>query len=235
MTQVAREEYDAAEREQQERNEARHIKNNVDKARKDHQVSGQRWPFELLQNAHDPGPREGLGRVDVAFDWKSTEGGAEFSFKHNGAPFLPQDLAALLSGGSNKDYQSEKTTGRFGTGFLVTHVLSPRTEVGGLIKTKEGMERFTVTLNRSGDEESILRNIKECKTDLDRAFRVDDISDLPSAEFKYYVDNSASLQQGLSSLREALPYLFATCPALGAMNISGTDGDNESWRADEEK
>jgi hypothetical protein len=173
--------------------------------------------------------------VDVAIEWNNTEEGAEFSFKHNGAPFLPQDLAALLSGGSNKDYQSEKTTGRFGTGFLVTHVLSPRTEVGGLIKTKEGMERFTVTLNRSGDEESILRNIKECKTDLDRAFRVDDISELPSAEFKYYVDHSASLQQGLSSLREALPYLFATCPALGAVDISGIDGDGEYWRANEEK
>jgi hypothetical protein len=234
MTQVAREEYDAAEREQQERNEARHIKNNVDKARKDHHISGERWPFELLQNAHDTGPRKGLSRVDVAIEWINIGEGAEFSFKHNGAPFLPQDLAALLSGGSNKDYLSEKTTGRFGTGFLVTHVLSPRTEVGGLIKTKEGMERFTVTLNRSGDEESILRNIKECKTDLDRAFRVDEISDLSSAEFKYYVDNSASLQQGLSSLREALPYLFATCPALGTVDISGTDGDNESWRADEE-
>src|SRR6185369_7845073 len=186
MTQVLRDEYESGEREQQESNQARHIKNNVDKARKDHQVSGQRWPFELLQNAHDPGPREGLGRVDVAFDWKSTEEGAEFSFKHNGAPFLPQDLAALLSGGSNKDYHSEKTTGRYGTGFLMTHVLSTRTEVGGLSKTKEGMERFNVVLNRSGDEESILTNIKECKVDLDKAVRVDDIAHLPSAEFKYY-------------------------------------------------
>jgi hypothetical protein len=234
MTQIARAEYDAAEREQQERNEARHIKNNVDKARKDHHITGERWPFELLQNAHDTGPREGLDRVDVAIEWKPTESGAEFSFKHNGAPFLPQDLAALLSGGSNKDYQSETTTGRFGTGFLVTHVLSPRTEVGGLIKTKEGMERFTVTLNRAGDEESILKNIKECKADLDKAVRLDDASDLPSAEFKYYVDNTASMEQGITSLREALPYLYATCPLLGAVDLFGIDG-GASWKAGEEK
>ncbi|OLE52857.1 MAG: hypothetical protein AUG51_16060 [Acidobacteria bacterium 13_1_20CM_3_53_8] len=234
MTQVMREEYDAAERDQQERNEARHIKNNVDKARKDHSVSGERWPFELLQNAHDTGPREGLKRVDVTIEWKNTEERAEFSFKHNGAPFLPQDLAALLSGGSNKDYKSETTTGRFGTGFLVTHVLSPRTEVGGLIKIKEGIERFTVTLNRSGDEESILENIKECKANLNKAFQVDDIDGLPSAEFKYYVDNSASMRQGLDTLREALPYLFATCPLLGAVDLCGVSGDGESWEAEEE-
>lgn len=234
MTKVAREEYNAAEREQQERNEARHIKNNVDKARKDHHVSGERWPFELLQNAHDTGPRELLRRVDVTIQWTDTVEGSEFSFKHNGAPFLPQDLAALLSGGSNKDYRSEKTTGRFGTGFLVTHVLSPRTEVGGLIKTTEGMERFTVTLNRSGDEESILGNIKECKADLEKAVRVNDINCIPSAEFKYYIDNSASMKQGLTSLREALPYLFATCPILGTVDLCDLSGDVESWKADEE-
>jgi hypothetical protein len=40
MTHIAREEYDAAEGFQQERNEARHIKNSVDKARKNPQISG---------------------------------------------------------------------------------------------------------------------------------------------------------------------------------------------------
>src|SRR5947209_2345413 len=169
MTQVAREEYDAAEREQQERNEARHIKNNVDKARKNYHLSGERWPFELLQNAHDTGPRHGLNLIDITIDWENIDRGTKFMFKHNGAPFLPQDLAALLSGGSNKNYQSEDTTGRFGTGFLVTHVLSQQTEVSGLVKTKEGMEQFRLKLNRSGDEEQILQNIKECKADLDSA------------------------------------------------------------------
>ena len=234
MTQVLRDEYESGEREQQDRYQARHIKNNVDKARKNHQVAGQKWPFELLQNAHDPGPREGLSRVDVTFSWICTDQRAELSFKHNGAAFLPQDLAALLSGGSNKDYNSEKTTGRYGTGFLITHVLSASTEVGGLSKTKEGMERFTVTLNRSGDEKSILKNIKDCKADLDKATRVDNVSDLPSAEFKYLVDNSSSMEQGLTSLREALPYLFATCPALGSVNLH-VDGVDDAWSPSEER
>jgi hypothetical protein len=234
MTQVLRDEYESGEREQQESNQARHIKNNVDKARKDHHLTGQRWPFELLQNAHDPGSREGLDYVDVVFDWKNTAGGAEFTFKHNGAPFLPQDLAALLSGGSNKDYHSEKTTGRYGTGFLMTHVLSTRTEVGGLSATSEGMERFNTVLNRSGDQEDILKNIKDSKTDFGKAIRVDAIANLPSAEFKYYVDNSSALHRGLTSLREALPYLFATCPFLGSVKLHIGGGNHESWSADHE-
>ncbi|HEY4846231.1 MAG TPA: hypothetical protein VIH87_00135, partial [Methylocella sp.] len=90
-----------------------------DKARSATSGAAKRWPFELLQNAHDPGPRAGSKFVDVNFN----AAGAAFIFQHNGRPFTGDDLAALLSGGSNKEYDdSADTTGRYGTGFLVTHV-----------------------------------------------------------------------------------------------------------------
>jgi hypothetical protein len=47
-------------------------------------------------------------------------------FEHDGAPFTSDELAALLTGGSSKEFESEVTTGRFGTGYLVTHVLAER-------------------------------------------------------------------------------------------------------------
>ncbi len=61
-------------------------------------------------------------------------------FEHDGAAFSSQELAALLSGGSSKELDSEHTTGRFGTGFLVTHVLAEETRVVGLLRVKGGYE-----------------------------------------------------------------------------------------------
>jgi hypothetical protein len=66
------------------------------------------------------------------------------------------ELAALLSGGSSKEFDSDETTGRFGTGFLVTHVLAERTSLQGLLALDHGFEQFDLTLDRGGDEVDIL-------------------------------------------------------------------------------
>ena len=88
--------------------------------------------------------------------------GLEVAFEHDGAPFTSEELAALLSGGSSKEFESEITTGRFGTGFLVTHVLAERTTLRGLLRVPRGCELFELTLDRSGDEDAILRNSRSC-------------------------------------------------------------------------
>src|SRR5213592_4903992 len=115
------------------RNEARHIRSKINDARGSRHDAGVRWPFELLQNALDAGPRPGRETVEI---WLRQRG-EKFSFEHDGAFFTVRDLAALLSGGSSKEFESEDTTGRFGTGFLVTHVLAPRTRVSGVFTTGE--------------------------------------------------------------------------------------------------
>ena len=46
-------------REEQGRYQARRIRNLVTEARKSIPSAGPRWPFELLQNALDAGPRAG--------------------------------------------------------------------------------------------------------------------------------------------------------------------------------
>src|SRR5205814_1795327 len=74
--------------------------------------------------------------------------------------FTSDDLAALLSGGSNKDYESEETTGRFGTGFLVTHFLSPIIRLEGVIESDSQREQFGMALNRSGNEDEILNDME---------------------------------------------------------------------------
>jgi hypothetical protein len=58
--------YEKALKEQHSRNEARRIRTRVNEARRSPHTAGIRWPFELLQNALDSGPRPGLATVTIA-------------------------------------------------------------------------------------------------------------------------------------------------------------------------
>ena len=50
--------YEEALKGQHNRNEARRIRTLVTEARRNPHPAGLRWPFELLQNALDAGPRD---------------------------------------------------------------------------------------------------------------------------------------------------------------------------------
>lgn len=226
MSESALSDYENARERQLSRNDARRIRTRVTEARSKEVDAGGRWPFELLQNAHDAGPRP--GRTGIKVRLATTQDG--FIFEHDGAVFQPQDLAALLSGGSSKDFEGEDTTGRFGTGFLVTHVLSERTEVLGILATKKGHEWFSVSLDRGGNEEQILANIDAAKLAIRAAEVLKNIDDTPSARFVYRTENQAQLQHGLDTFRTALPYLFATCPKLDEVVLEAGE-KAERWLA----
>ena len=84
-----------------------------------------------------------------------------------------------MSGGSSKDFGSTDTTGRFGNGFLATHVLADRMFLEGLMAVGQGYEFFSLDLNRSGDEEEILENIDECSNAIEKARHLENADDLP--------------------------------------------------------
>ena len=86
-------------------------------------------------------------------------------FEHDGSPFTSSDLTALLSGGSNKDFESDKTTGRFGTGFLVTHVLAETTRLNGLLQTPTGHERFDGSSRMRGESAIIRWELESARSD----------------------------------------------------------------------
>ncbi len=226
MTEAALRIYKDALDAQHSRNEARRIRTRVNEARQNPHPAAIRWPFELLQNALDAGPSSGNAAVTI----RIMRDASKVVFEHNGAPFTSEELAALLSGGSSKEFESEITTGRFGTGFLVTHVLSENTTISGVLNVGEGCERFVLRLDRSGDEDSILSNIHECSDAILSAERATDLIGLPSARFEYFTDDTdGSFQKGLESLREALPYLFSTRPTLGQVSFEISGAEREVW------
>ena len=62
---------------------ARRIYAKVCDARSDPDRAARRWPFELLQNAHDAGYREGHEGISVTFELDK----GVLRFQHDAAPF----------------------------------------------------------------------------------------------------------------------------------------------------
>lgn len=217
--------YEEALKEQHTRNEARRIHTHVQQARNSPHASGRRWPFELLQNALDAGPRIGRSSVTVRLLCQDSA----MVLEHDGAPFSSTDLASLLSGGSSKDRESDTTSGRFGTGFLVTHVLAERTKLEGLLEVPTGCERFELVLDRGGSEDAILASIVSCNEAIRDARPLCDIDDLPSARFEYEIDDRSTVIMGFEELRRALPYIYATRQGLGRVELLAEDGTTETW------
>ena len=227
MTDKAYQIYEEALNEQHSRNEARRILSRVDQARKSPRSAGIRWPFELLQNALDAGPRKGRPTVTVRLWCDDTK----VLFEHDAAPFSFAELAALLSGGSSKDFDSNITTGRFGTGFLVTHVLAERVWLKGLLELESGCEIFNLTLDRAGDEDAILSNMQDSRGAIRAATKVSDLDNTKSAILEYAYEGSEVFALGLNELKRALPYLYGTCRTLGLVKLRTREGEIEIWEA----
>ncbi len=228
MSDEAYQRYMEALNEQHTRNEARRIRTLVNVARRNPHPAGLRWPFELLQNALDSGSRTGRNSVTVRFHREHSK----LLFQHDGMPFSYKDLAALLSGGSNKEFESDDLTGRFGTGFLSTHVLAERAELEGLLQHSAYCEQFNLTIDRSGDEESILRNIFACGKAIKTARPVTDLEDAFSADLQYPITDESACILGFDALNQALPYVFITRQVLGRVEVI-SENSSDIWTAGE--
>jgi hypothetical protein len=98
-----------------------------------------RWIWELFQNALDAAPaRQGIA-LRLRLD-------GNFEFSHNGVPFATKEILHLIFHGSTKR-EKEESIGRYGTGFLTTHLISRKVRVRGSLETDQA---FDFVLDRSG-------------------------------------------------------------------------------------
>ena len=114
-----------------------------------------RWAWELLQNAKDS--IIGTDRRFVSVQLKITD--SEVEFRHNGAPFTERDLRGLINQISSKETEEDEIvekTGRFGTGFMTTHLLSKVVEVEGILLGENIYKSFSFILDRNASTTSKL-------------------------------------------------------------------------------
>lgn len=124
-------------------------------------LAEKRWIWELFQNAIDTAKSHHVHELSISIELKD----GNLLVKHNGGSFQLKEIIALVSGGTSK-YFGRETIGRFGKGFLVTHILSKKVVVEGLITHAKETRPFRIQLDRSGDESAIEQNINDCKRQL---------------------------------------------------------------------
>jgi hypothetical protein len=135
----------------------------LNKVREERSTSRRRWIWELMQNAKD---------VENIFKGVTIEiilRERELVFSHNGDPFRIEQLTGLVQQVSSlkpSDSSDKRITGKFGTGFISTHLLSEKVLVRGIVELDDLLPKsFEIELNRKAEssEELILTIEKELR------------------------------------------------------------------------
>ena len=192
---------------------------------KDVIISSYRWIWELIQNAKDCPNSSGKIDIEINFD----EAGRKVEFKHNGKLFTTKNIVYLIEQVSTKDRARETTsTGKFGTGFLTTNLLSPIVTISGLLHDEEDADiaRFEVTLYRSGNSiDELKASIKNSCEQLEiNAANISCpiIENDMNTMFVYALDDGGltAAKNGLGNFLITAPYVFAFVSELNKITIN---------------
>ena len=104
---------------------AKDVNDKLIKVRNRPDIAKRRWFWELLQNAKDAVKPDEKVSVKLIIDTLDEQAFADF--RHSGNPFRYEDAKNLIFPYSDKSEEEDSDkSGRFGTGFLATHILSKK-------------------------------------------------------------------------------------------------------------
>ena len=207
-------EFEGVERKALVENTAQDVFNILKDLENQASLHASRWIWELLQNARDAASPKSPLHIVVGL----TDG--EVRFQHDGMPFTTSQIAHLIHHGSTK-YQEEGQVGRFGTGFLSTHIISKLPRVSGCL---DDGRTFTFVLDRRGDSPTDLTKSME-KSSKDFVNSVSSGTHNQTDDSTCYVypieDNKvlAIAQQGVASLDTYAPYVLAFNHQIESIDI----------------
>lgn len=178
-----------------------------------------RWFWELLQNAKDSTTID--GEVNVKIDINKNE----ISFSHSGNPFELDEILSLIIQGSSKTDDDSKT-GRFGTGFMTTYLLSKKVKITGKLTNNNGY--FDFWLNRDASDikefyklqitsnDDFINSIKETSYTGDCEYQT---------RFVYELDEKGEItsRKGLHSLNELIPFTQLFNSQIGSITVNNSN------------
>jgi len=188
-------------------------------------TSERRWIWELIQNAKDVGYSNSNVEIEINLQLNEQEGQVEFS--HNGQPFTVKNITYLIQQESSKDRihqegEQPKTTGKFGTGFLTTHLLSEIVSVQGVV-IKESLphKKFSLQLDRSGrDIQPIIESVNKSFEQLNTLDTLADFTSFQDGQinttFSYQL-NEKGIQvakTGLNDFHISIPFVLSFIPSI---------------------
>jgi len=190
-----------------------------------------RWAWELLQNAKDSiaddDEKDRAVSVKIVLNENSVE------FHHNGTHFSEQDVRGLINQISSKevvDRHNAKKTGRFGTGFLTTHLLSRVIHVKGIVETTDNnFYKFEFPLDRQGKiTTDLMPKIEKAWSEFHKsAIKVKsefDRNDF-NTSFIYHLETEEQKRIAIIGIQEfikLLPYVLAFIPKIESIDITNS-------------
>lgn len=160
-----------------------------------------RWFWELLQNAKDSVDLGQSIKVKIYIEEN------EISFLHTGNPFELDDILSLIIQGSSKN-NKEGMTGRFGTGFMTTYLLSKEVKITGKLANNQGCFEFLLNRNAKDNDHFYLLQ-QESNNQFDNSIRNNSYlgSDEFQTKFTYNLgtEGKKTARIGLKCLDELIP------------------------------
>ena len=223
------------------------IRQILSKVLNDPSTSARRWVWELIQNAKDvPGTVFDSVSVQIILTENKLE------FRHNGDPFTLSNIFSLIQQVSSKDSVNtdEEVTGKFGTGFIATHLLSEIIDVKGIVFHKGVYRKFEISLDRSGrTSEELLPKIETALNqirDIQNESLFPSVSNYPDhrteasfdTTFTYYLSSDEKRNSALQGIEDLIHTLPLTLVNLGKIKrvevINSLNGFNDEYTISEE-
>jgi len=185
-------------------------------------IAKRRWLFELIQNAIDVA--ESPERRSSHLEIKIKANKNRVTFKHNAGYFTLREIRALIYSKTTKVYDTaidtnNKRIGKFGEGFLLTHIVSRTVKVSGYIYDDGRIYKFELTLDRRVDGESesekverLLENINKCFEQLNEAYETCCEEECFPTEYTFEAEDPLgedAIKAGIEELKRAIPFLLA--------------------------
>lgn len=192
---------------------------------KDVVISSYRWIWELIQNAKDCPNSSGKIDIEINFDLARRI----VEFKHNGKLFSTKNIVYLIEQVSTKERtRDSKSTGKFGTGFLTTNLLSPIVTISGLLHDEEDTDiaQFEVTIDRSGEsidelKESIKNSCDQLESNTTNiSYSITENEMNTVFTYKLNENGIEAAQNGLENFLITAPYVFAFVSELNKITIN---------------
>ena len=185
-----------------------------------------RWAWELLQNAKDS-IADNDRKVSIEIELSNSC----VVFRHNGTHFTEKDIRGLINQISSKEVeegQESTRTGKFGTGFLTTHLLSKVIEVEGIVETvDEEYYRFSFPLDRNGKTTGqLVPKIENAWTAFHESTEDNQIDEYDEDDFNTsFTYNLITKEQkeiariGVDEFTQLIPFVLAFIPVIDSVNI----------------
>ncbi|ALV22381.1 sacsin N-terminal ATP-binding-like domain-containing protein [Carnobacterium antarcticum] len=189
----------------------------------DNNKTRRRWIWELIQNASDC-TLDGE-KININLEISNER----ITFSHDGKPFTYNNLQDLITQVSTKEESGEELTGKFGTGFMSTFLLSRIVEIEGtFIRNNETSTNMNFIINRTkrdynGIKEQTIQMLEKLE-ELDRSSN--EVLTSNKTKFIYNIagssqDSKEAVKQGVKDLLATIPYLLAFNENIQSVDCNG--------------